>query len=326
LFGTDHDPTTEQTSGSARGLGRQIREQLATAPPDLIHLHELFRPPHLVLRGVLRSTPHVISTHGATAAANLERYRLRKDLYARLVDRPTAARADALVALTDAERDDLSRWLPSAPPIAVLANAADPVLLERPSWRPPRRPGARQTLVSLSRFDVRHKGLDRLAELAGGAGELRIRVHGSACGNEPRLLRELVQQAPPNLELAPPVPVGQRPAVLARADAFILLSRWEGLSMALLEAMALGMACFVSPEVATTIGDPDAVITVPGYRATTTVSDALADPRRLEAVGAHARRWVLDHAAPEVVAAASLALYDQVLSGKVTRHRALLAS
>jgi glycosyltransferase involved in cell wall biosynthesis len=161
---------------------------------------------------------------------------------------------------------------------------------------------------------VRHKGLDRVAELAALLPEVQFRIHGGPCGNEERRLDDLMSRPRPNFTLAGSLVGAERTDALRAASGFILLSRWEGLSMALLEAMALGMACFVSAEVARTVDDGSTCIVVPEdpVVAADVVAEALGDPARLAVVGAAARRWVRDHAAPDVVARSSAALYGMV--------------
>jgi glycosyltransferase involved in cell wall biosynthesis len=294
------------------------------APPDLIHLHELFRPPHLVLAPWLRTTPYVVSLHGATSPANLARYRERKSLYGRLVERRLVAGAGVVLALTPGERAEAHRWHPGLPPVRVAANVADGGLLAAPGWHPPTPgPEGATEVVTLARWDVHHKGLGRLAELATGVPEVRFTVHGRPCGNEPERLAELRATAPPNLVLAPPVLGDAKVDALRGARAFVLLSRWEGLAMAMLEAMALGVPCIVSSEVAATLGTAPPVITLPQEPglAVDALRRVLADDGRLHATGRAGRAWARSHAAPAVVAEEVASAYREVLARSSTPSR-----
>jgi glycosyltransferase involved in cell wall biosynthesis len=314
LHGTDEDPRTRPTRGSARHLRSDVLDRATTSPPDVVHLHELFRPPHLTLLRVLRATPYVVSTHGATSPQNLARYRVRKAAYGRLVEHRLLAGASALVASTPVEAEELRRWVPHPPAIRVLANVADPALLGAPAWVPPTSAAA--PVVSLGRYDVRHKGLDRLSTLARRLPDTDFAVHGSRCGNEPELLDRLLLEMPANLRLVDPVHGAAKGEALAASQAFILLSRWEGLSVALLEALALGVPCVVSPEVAATLG-PDAPVFVQRTDASATgqrLRALLADPVARQGLGRRGREWALAHASPHAVGTASVAIYADAIA------------
>ncbi|MGH9280840.1 MAG: glycosyltransferase family 4 protein, partial [Acidimicrobiales bacterium] len=130
---------------------------------------------------------------------------------------------------------------------------------------------------------------------------------------------QLERAAPPNLSLRPPVFGSDKDEALRRSTLFILPSRWEGLSMSLAEALAAGVPCAVSTEVAATLPvaaeglglvldrDPDA--------AAEALRSAIDDP-------AHLRRWshagaafAADHFDPEVVAQRTLGTYATAAAG-----------
>ena len=120
-----------------------------------------------------------------------------------------------------------------------------------------------------------------------------------------------------------PVGGAAKEAALRESRAFILLSRWEGLSVALLEAMALGVPCVVSPEVAATLG-PDAPALVLPHDTTDAarlLGALLADPRAALATGSAGRAWAQEYASPVAVATASLAIYESALSTQASPGR-----
>lgn len=296
-----------------------MRELSRTAPADLLHVHELFRPPHLVLGAIARRTPVLVSTHGATHPQNLARYPGRKRLWASAIDRPMLRRAAGLVALTLQEADHLRAFCPAGPEVHVLPNVADADLLDGPAWSPV---GERAPVISLGRWDVWHKGLDRLAELARQLPDRTFRVHGSECGNEPERLAQLRATAPLNLELRPSLSPEARASCLRTAGGFVLLSRWEGLSMALLEAMAVGVPCFVSAEVRETVDGGDHLIVVPDDPVTAAmqVRRHLEDPTQLAERGAAGRAWARAHASEAAVRTAALQLLDAVVPHAAGPH------
>jgi glycosyltransferase involved in cell wall biosynthesis len=103
----------------------------------------------------------------------------------------------------------------------------------------------------VGRLDVRHKGLDRLMAATAGAPTWRFVLVGpDHHGGRQQLLRMAADLgASGRVHL-----VGQRETealldAYAAADLFILPSRWEGLPMSLLEALAQGVPSLVTPEV-----------------------------------------------------------------------------
>jgi glycosyltransferase involved in cell wall biosynthesis len=101
--------------------------------------------------------------------------------------------------------------------------------------------------------------------------------------------------------------------LLTAADFFVLSSGWEGLSFALLEAMALGLAPVVSDAVGNVEAVGDAGIVVP-HGDISAFAAAFArlrdDPAELVELGDRARSRVTSNFNVESMLAATEELYD----------------
>jgi glycosyltransferase involved in cell wall biosynthesis len=239
--------------------GRRIGAAAAAAGEaravDVVHLHGAFNTSNTAVSLALRR-PYVFSPHSGYAPASLGRSRGRKLIYRAAFERRTLRRASLVVALTDAERRDVRR-AGATGTVVVIPNGVEPAPdLDGGPFR--RDLGLdRQTplVVFVGRLDVHRKGLDRLVQgLASAPG-----WHLALVGPEFRdvdLLRRQVR----DLEMQDRVHLaGERHGralreAVAAADVFALLSRWEGLPMALLEALSASKPALVSPEVEEVIG------------------------------------------------------------------------
>jgi glycosyltransferase involved in cell wall biosynthesis len=109
------------------------------------------------------------------------------------------------------------------------------------------------------------------------------------------------------------------PTLLAGSDLFVLPSLWEGLPMALLEAMAAGLP-IVATEVSGTVqvmtsGETGLLVpprNVP--QLAQAITELLADPARAQAMGRVAKRRVEAEFSASKQARAHAALYHRVLS------------
>ena len=272
-------------AGTGAALVRVALAELRQAAPDVVHLHGAFRPWHAALALSLRrvGVPCVVSPHSGLAEPALRRSPRRKAAYLRAVERHLLQQAALVCCLTEQERHDVRRHAGEGVRTAVLPNPVDPAVLEAPAWRPPCGP---PTVLTLARFDVRQKGLDLLAEVAGRCPEVRFVVHGEQDRNEPHRTEALRRRCPSNLVLAPAVFGPDKVAALLGAHLYVQPSRWEGLSLSLLEAMAVGVPCAVSPYVAATLGEAVACVVLDPepHRAAIQLRTTLADPARLESV------------------------------------------
>jgi glycosyltransferase involved in cell wall biosynthesis len=223
---------------------------------DVVHLHGAFNVTNtLVSRSLGR--PYVFSPHSGYDPVSLRRHRARKVLYRVLFERPMLERASLLVALTDAELAHLRRFGASAPAM-VIPNGVErpPADLDRGAFRRELRIGAEDLVaVFVGRLDVYRKGLDVLVRGIATAPGWHLAMIGPSFRDVDRL-EALIEQ----------LGIGDRIHLLgerhgrglqesvAGADLFAMLSRWEGMPMALLEALSLSVPAVVSRAVERAIG------------------------------------------------------------------------
>lgn len=310
-LGPEHGPER----GTHRRTLSAATRRLSEFRPDIVHFHSVFRPVHAVLAVWCRRNrlPYVVSPHSAFAVAALQRDALRKKLWICAVDGPMLRRASAVICLTGQERAEVLEAIPGAGTHIV------PNLLSD-AWQPAARTGrpalssaGPPRVVTLARYDVYQKGLDRISAVAALLPDVDFVVHGTFDANDPEGARRLIRDAPPNLTFPGIVVGAEKTRVLAEADLYLQLSRWEGMSVAVLEAMRSGVPCVVSPEVALTLGDGvETVHVVPDNPATVAeaVSWLLGDPTARSDYVEAARDWVDRTTDPDNVISALHQVYE----------------
>lgn len=238
-----HWPATRSPGMDTVSETRRLRRLIAAAAPDVVHLHSAKAglAGRLAMRGAHPTLfqPHGwswLAAQGATARGALAWERL-------------AARwTDLLVCVGEGEAAH-ARDQRVGCRHAVIRNGVD--LSHFTPVDQPGRAAARQALgvhrdvplaVCLGRV-TRQKGQDLL--LAAWPGVLRrcpgAQLHVVGNGD---LLPGLRSCAPPGVQFIPPVTDPRR--WYAAADVVVLPSRWEGLSLSLLEALASGCSVVVS--------------------------------------------------------------------------------
>jgi glycosyltransferase involved in cell wall biosynthesis len=228
-----HESGLRLVGWSDRAALRRVRSWA-----DVLHLYSAFSPRLVWVQAALAgAVPIVASPQGGLAAPVLARRPARKRAYGWTIERRRLRAAELLVALTAAEADDLGRYLgPRRPPIAVMSNPIAPVSIPAPVCRQPGR------VVYLGRFDVQHKGLDRLAAVARHS-QAEFHLYGPAGGGGAMSLPGL---AAGNLVVHGPVFGAAKTAVLGRAAVYVQPSRWEAFGCSIAEAAMAGTPLVVS--------------------------------------------------------------------------------
>jgi glycosyltransferase involved in cell wall biosynthesis len=290
--------------------GRLSAEHPVLARTDIVHLHSVFRPRHMQIARWCRGTgvPYVVSPHSGLTAGSLARQRGRKALWIAAFDARMLSTARAVVCLTPAERSEVRRVSPDARTAIVPNLSPPPSAGQRWMYRPDD-----PHVVTLARFDVWQKGLDRLTEIARRLPDVRFTVYGGFDKNDPRRARRLINGAPPNLAFAAPVHGSHKAKVLAEASLYLQPSRWEGMSVALLEAFAQATPCAVSPYIAASLGRSAsqiaATVADDPELATATIRNLLGDPDRLRAMSVAGLDWMQATTDPDAVVAALATAY-----------------
>lgn len=243
----------------------------------------------------------------------------------RWMDLLTDRQVTRYVAVSTGVARDLERHGVTRDRVTVVPNAID----ERPSDALPRDEARRalgveahERVVIAPALLKRQKGLDVLLSALAGLRPLQpTRVLLCGDGPERAVLARLAATLPPG---APRVElrgwVSQLRRLWRGADLCVLPSRWEGLPLALVEAMANGV-----PSLATAVaGNEDVIVhDITGWLVPPDDEGALAcrlawmidHPAECQAAGARAREDVVVRFSPRRVAGQYEALFEEVLNG-----------
>jgi len=299
----------------ARRLARWAGDQGV----DLLHAHGKGAGVYARMAAAILRTPCVHTPHGV----HVESYSpLKRRLY-RAYENLTARWVDHLIFVSDEERAAAqAAGLWPRTPHSVIVNGVEAVAdAQRARWRHESRQRlgvdeARPVIMTLSRFDYQKNMLEAL-EVAKRLPEALFAWIGE--GDESALLaRRARDERIANVRF-----LGKSDAPLpwlAAADAYLSTSRWEGLPLAVLEAMSLGLAVVASDVVGQRellgegagrlypLGDPAA--------AADALRALLRDSALRRQMGERARRIQRERYSVEGMAEATAAVYRRVMEAE----------
>ncbi len=230
---------------------RELKSSYATLlrSMDGVHVHGLWEESTAVSCRLARKLgkPYVLSAHGMLEPWALATKRFKKRLYASVIERENVARAACLHALTVAEAQQY-RDFGARGPIAVIPNAvhlpddahADIFLNRFPELR------GKRLVLFLSRLHPK-KGLDLLIESWARIGKQYPEAHLVIAGPDgdgmQASLTEIITQRDMDRQVSftGMLTGAMKWSALDAAECYVLPSYSEGLSMALLEAMGMGV-------------------------------------------------------------------------------------
>ena len=283
---------------------------------DLVHAFFGFPTGWLCYR-TARRVPYVVSLRGSDVPGENARLQLEYKLLGPLVFKPIWKRAAALVACSEGLKARALQFMPSAR-IEVIPNGVD---LDRfhPPETPPSAPAAPDRplkLLTVGRLSATKRLdllIDTVEHLRSGGTKVKLTVIGGGA-LEADLRRRLDgKQLRGVVTLAGRHQTREMPEIYRRHDVFVSASRQEGMSNAMLEAMASGL-----PLVTTRCEGLDELIADNGLVVEEAAPEALAraieslasDPRKRDAMAVAARRQA-EKFTWSAVADAYLGLYSQ---------------
>ncbi len=242
--------------GCAPALGRRLREEIDQF--DLIHIHELWHYPYWIAARLAsaRGQPYVISPRGELSAWALQQKVVAKRLYAPLLLRPALRQVSTVHALSHAEVQQIRDFGVDAP-VAIIPNGVPAALtrLDRDKGallaRFPELVG-KSVALFLGRLRPQ-KGPDVLVDAwpyvqhQVPSAHLLLAGPGAPGAVQPLEARLDELGVRSSVTIAGPLFGEAKLDVLSGADVFVLPSRSEGQSNALLEAMAAGLPVVVTP-------------------------------------------------------------------------------
>jgi glycosyltransferase involved in cell wall biosynthesis len=309
--------TRSRAQGVPSVLRRRREVSRLARSADLVHVHGDMAA--MIAAPGLRGRPLVFTTHGL--------HRLRRSTgVAGWVVRRRLRTAVAAVARTICiardERDDLAAALPASlhERLVVVANGV-PV---PPPVAPEQRAHARSAL-GLSANEVGVLFVGQLEERKDPLGAIRAVEAAQADGAELVLL--IAGDGPMEQEVAAAAGAGVRPLghrqdlsdLYAAADLFLLPSHREGMSFALLEAMAHGLAPVVADGTgnAETVGDAGIVFPAGDHSAMSArLAELAADPETRARLGAAARERIRTQLSLERFLSGTKEQYEAALAGQ----------
>lgn len=286
---------------------------LHSTPPHVVHMHSVFLPKQATLANNLirNKIPYVITPNGGLDS---RRGRAKKILYSLLAEKRRFSAASVITVVTPKEAKTVRAFVPLYRGIVRwVANPVEDHNLEGQSWQ-----GNTEAkhLVYLGRFDVLHKGIDILVDIARLLPDVKIHLYGTEEPKTKGWLKRLQHNCPPNIYFHNPVFGVEKFQVLAAASLYIQTARWEGFPLSIAEAMYLGVPCAVTdmPNFAELFHQNDLGLVLPSNprEAAIRLTEVLAQPARLGHWSERAQAFAKAHFHPRTVALEYLKLYEEV--------------
>ena len=240
--------------GSLRDLRRAAANpgKRRSAPAiDLFHLHGAFNSTNIAVAQAL-ATAFVFSPHSGYDPISLRRSRVKKGVYGLLFERPMLRRAALVVALTEQERDQVGAYCGASRCVVIPNGALPPPDVDGTLFRKSLGLGSEDLLaLYVGRLDIERKGLDLLLLGIEKAPSWNLALIGPDERDGLQRIRAEIasRRLGRRVHVCPPRFALRLHEALGAADMFVLMSRWEGMPMSLIEALSHGTPALIGAAV-----------------------------------------------------------------------------
>ncbi|GAB5492912.1 MAG: glycosyltransferase [Phototrophicaceae bacterium] len=285
---------------------------------DIVHLHEFRTVENLLVTPIAKTyhKPVILSPHG-TLTYNTGRS-LLKSVWDKILSPRITPHIQHIVTLAQAELEDAqATWgqFSSQPEFSIVPNGVSlddfSALPDRAIFREEYNLGDARIILFMGRLHQR-KGVDILARAFKQANIPNTKL--VIAGPDEGMLSTLEALADESFILTGFLSGEARLQALASADVFVLPAIGEGLSMAVLEAMAIGLPVVLShgcnfPEVAT--ADAGYIVNVNEADIANALENILADADRLAQMSDNAQALIRQKFTWEIVASQMTNVYSK---------------
>lgn len=232
----------------------------------IFHLHGNYVPEHVSVTYRLKSAliPYVVTCHGILSPQAHTRGYVRKYFYKHIFELGILRDAAGVHVLGEKEAEDISAYGVEQSKIFEIPNGIDldAIPIDETSESLESLVAGskdKKKLLYIGRLDPFHKGLDLLlkgfAEACRDREDIILIIAGPDHKGGLEVVRGIIQdlKIKEKVFLLPPVYGIEKYKLLRKADLYVQPSRWEGMPVGVLEALACGKPCLVTHE--TNIGE-----------------------------------------------------------------------
>lgn len=229
-----------------------IHEEIDSIKPNIVIFHSVYLWPYLKIGKYLnkKKIPYLVQLHGALSKHNYRKGYLKKLIANIFFFEGFIKRAAAIVYLNNVEQRDaiVHKWNSK---YIIVPNGCK--LQIEPLDTPPRSSDTQIKFLFIGRIDINHKGLDLLAQALEilntpeNAKKIKFEIFGVGDRRNLAKLQDLLTGLDDIVEFKGAIYGNEKRMKMQSSDVFIHTSRYEGMPMSVLEALACGMPCILTP-------------------------------------------------------------------------------